>query len=97
VHDKDKEWEDILDEIELKYFPIEYLEKIIITFDNGTVWDIDVASSKKNQDLDDIEESLDQLFEDYDDSIETLDFRLDIEKVKKDLSKIVNRFLKKKL
>jgi hypothetical protein len=94
--DRDKEWEDILDEIELTYLPIEYLKNIIVTFDNGTVWDIDIASSKQKQNVEDIETSLDQLFEEYDDTIETVDFRLDIERVKRDLSKRVNRFLKKK-
>ena len=95
--DKDKEWEDILDEIELTYLPIEYLKNIMITFEDGTVWDIDVTSSQKNQSVEDIEASLDKLFEEYDDTIESIDFRLNLVKVKRDLSKIVNKFLKKKL
>lgn len=97
MRDKDQEWEDILDEIELTFFPIEYLEKIIVRFDNGTVWDIDIALNRQNQDIEDIEDSLDKLFEEYDDSIEAVDFRLDLERVKRDLTKKVNRFLKKKL
>ena len=96
MHDKDQEWEDILEEIELTYLPIEYLKNIRVTFDNGTIWDIDIASNKRDQDFEDIENSLDKLFEEYDDSIETVDFRLDLDRVKKDLSKKVNRFLKKK-
>ena len=96
MHDKDKEWEDILDEIELTYLPIEYLQDIIVTFEDGTTWNIDVSASKKEQTSEDIEDSLDELFSQYDDTIETVDFRLDLEKVKKDLSKRVNRFLKKK-
>jgi hypothetical protein len=97
VRDKDQEWEDILEEIDLKFFPIEYLNKIIVRFDNGTVWDIDIDSNRQHHDLEDIEASLDKLFEEYDDSIEAVDFRLDIERVKRDLTKKVNRFLKKKL
>lgn len=97
MRDKDQEWEDILEEIDLKFFPIEYLNKIIVRFDNGTVWDIDIDSNRQHHDLEDIEESLDKLFEEYDDSIEAVDFRLDIERVKRDLTKKVNRFLKKKL
>lgn len=93
----DDEWEEILDEIELTYLPIEYLKNIIVTFDDGTTWDIDIAASQKNQSSEAIETSLDELFETYDDTIETVDFRLDLEKVKKDLSKRVRRFLKKKI
>jgi hypothetical protein len=97
VRSKDEEWEDILDEIELTYLPIEYLQHIIVTFDNGTTWNIDVSASKKEQSVEDIEQSLDELFAEYDDTIETVDFRLDLEKVKRDLSKRVNKFLKKKI
>lgn len=96
VQSNDDQWEDILDEIELTYLPIEYLKSIIITFEDGTIWDIDVTASRKEQSMDDIEESLDQLFEEYDDRIDTVDFRLDLDKVKKDLSKLVNKFLKRK-
>jgi hypothetical protein len=94
---EDDEWEEILDEIELTYLPIEYLKNIIVTFDDGTTWDIDIAASQKNQSSESIETSLDELFETYDDTIETVDFRLDLEKVKKDLTKRVRRFLKKKI
>ena len=97
MRDEDKEWEDILEEIELTYLPIEYLKNILVTFEDGTVWDIDVTSSQRNQSFEDIEMSLDQLFEEYDDTIESVDFRLNLEKVKRDLSKRVNKFLKKKL
>lgn len=97
MRDDNTEWENILEEIELSYLPIEYLKNILVTFNDGTIWDIDVNSSHQNQSFEDIETSLDQLFEQYDDSIESVDFRLDLEKVKRDLSKRVNRFLKKKL
>ena len=97
MRDEDKEWEEILEEIELTYLPIEYLKNILVTFEDGTVWDIDVTSSQRNQSFEDIEMSLDQLFEEYDDTIESVDFRLNLEKVKRDLTKRVNKFLKKKL
>ena len=97
MQDKDKEWDDILEEIELRYLPIEYLKNIIVTFVDGTVWDIDVMSSQRKQASEDIEASLDELFEEYQDTIEAVDFRLDLEKVKRDLSKRVNKFLKKKI
>ena len=60
----------------------------------GAVWDIDIDDSRKKQPIDYIEDQLDQLFEEYDTKIETIDFRLDLERVKNDLSKRVYRFLK---
>lgn len=94
--DKDKEWEKILDEVSLSYLPVEYLKNIIVTFDDGNVWDINISDSRKAQSTDDIEDALEELFEEYDDKIESIDFRLDVERVKKDLSKKVNRLLKNK-
>jgi hypothetical protein len=95
-HEDTDEWGDILDEIDLEYLPIEYIQNIIVTFEDDTVWDINISDSKKNQTIESIEDSLDELFDNYEDTIITIDFRLDVNKVKKDLTKRVKRFLKNK-
>ncbi len=92
--DKDKDWEEIFDNLEMSFLPIEYVNRIIIKFENNVTWDINVDDSRKKQPIEQIEESLDQLFEEYEDQIVAVDYRLDLERVKKDLSKRVFRFLK---
>lgn len=87
-------WQEIFDSIDMDYLPLEYTQRIIITFHDGAVWDIDINDSRKKQSVDYIEDQLDRLFEEYDPQIETIDFRLDLERVKNDLSKRVYRFLK---
>jgi hypothetical protein len=87
-------WENILDEIDMDYLPIEYISNIVIRFKDGTTWDINIDDSRKKQSQEQIEESLDQLFEEYEPHIETLDFRLDLDRVKHDVSRRVYRFLK---
>lgn len=95
IHLKDeKYWEEIFDDIEMTFFPIEYISRILIKFQDNTTWDIDIDDSRKKQPIDQIEESLDALFDEYEEEIETIDFKLDIDRVKKDLSKRVYRFLK---
>jgi hypothetical protein len=94
IETKDAGWEDILDEIEMDYLPIEYISNIVIKFKDGTTWDINIDDSRKKQTQEEIEDSLDQLFEEYDTHIETLDFRLDLERVKHDVSRRVYKFLK---
>jgi hypothetical protein len=91
---KDEYWQEIFDSVEMEYLPLEYINRILITFQDGTVWDIDIDDSRKKQSLEQIEDQLDQLFEEYDSKIETIDFRLDLERVKHDLSKRIYRFLK---
>lgn len=90
----DKEWEEILDEIDLKFLPLEYLKTIIITFEDKTIWEIDLANTRKTQTEEKIEQTLDDLFDEYEGDISNLDFQLDIEKIKKYLSKRVSYFLK---
>ena len=93
-NEKDKDWEEILDEIDIDYLPIEYVSSIIIKFQDGIIWDIDIDDSRKKQTKEEIEDSLDAVFEEYEDNIDTIDFRLDLDRVKRDLSKRVYRFLK---
>jgi len=93
-NDKEEEWKDILDEIDIEYLPIQYISRIIIKFHDGASWDIDIDDSRKKQTQEEIEDSLDAMFEEYDDKIATIDFRLDLERVKYDLGKRVYRFLK---
>ena len=61
----DKEWEEILDEIDLKFLPLEYLKTIIITFEDKTIWEIDLANTRKTQTEEKIEQTLDDLFDEY--------------------------------
>jgi len=91
---KDQDWDDIFENLEMSFVPIEYVNRIIIKFDNNVTWDINVDDSRKKQPIEQIEESLDQLFEEYENQIVAIDYKLDLERVKKDLSKRVFRFLK---
>lgn len=90
----DNSWEEILEEIDFDYLPVEYISRIIIKFKDGTTWDIDIDDSRRKQTQEEIEDSLDQLFEEYEPHIDTMDFRLDLERVKHDVSRRVYRFLK---
>lgn len=96
TEEKNKEWEDIFEDIDLSYIPIEYLKNMIVTFDDGKVWDIDVADSRNKELFDDIEDTIEDIFNTYHNEIENIDFRLDVDKVKLDLTKKVRKFLKSK-
>lgn len=87
-------WHEIFDDIEMSYLPIEYIDRLLVKFKDGTTWDIDITDSKRKQSLEEIEDSLDEMFEEYDELIDALDFRLDIDRVKHDLTRRVFKFLK---
>lgn len=90
----DTEWAKILEEIDLQFFPIEYLKTIIITFEDKTIWEIDLQHSRKTQTEEKIEQTLDELFDEFEGDISNLGFQLDIEKIKRYLTKRVSYFLK---
>lgn len=92
--DNNEKWEEILEEIDLKFLPLEYLKSITITFEDDTVWEIDLAETRKSQPEDKIEQSLDDLFSEFEGEIDNVDFQLDLEKIKKYVTRRVNYFLK---
>lgn len=88
----DNDWEEILDSVDMDFLPIEYVSTVIVKFEDGKVWEIELDKQKK--DSEELEETLEQFFEEYEDSIINVDFRLNIEKLKKDISRRTKRFLK---
>lgn len=92
--EQQEKWDEIFNEIEMPYPPMEYIDRILVKFKDGTTWDINVSDIKKKQSLEQIEDQLEEMFEEYDELIDILDFRLDIDRVQHDLTKRVLKFLK---
>lgn len=88
----DDYWDEILQQIDMDYIPLEYMSSVVVTFTDGKEWEIEVKPSKDNE-LD-VETVLDDFFTEYEDTIDTVDFRLDLRKLKKDVAKRTHRFLK---
>ena len=64
----------------------------IVGFVDGKEWEIDIKKTK--QSTDDVDSILEEFFTEYDDTIDKVDFRLDTERLKKDIQKRTTRFLK---
>jgi hypothetical protein len=88
-------WPEVFDEIDIDVIPIEYLDSVRVQFEDGKIWDIDVKSSRQKPELD-IESAIEDLFEEYADVITNIDFRLDTEKVKRDIKSRTHIFMKKR-
>ena len=90
----DESWKQILKELEIRAAPIEYLQAIIVTFDDGEVIRIDIDNTLLDQDIKDyLEEQLCGFFDEYNEEILYIDFRVDAEKVKNDISKITKNIM----
>jgi len=88
-------WPEIFKDITIDVVPIEYLHSVKVYFNDGKIWDIDVKKSLSKPNLD-IETALDDLFREYENNIKNIDFRLDTAKVKRDIKKRTQIFMKKR-
>lgn len=86
-------WPEVFEDVEVDVVPVEYLHSVRVSFTDGVTWNIDV---KQEADDYDVETALADLMESYQDSIVHIDFRLDTEKVKRDISKRTHIFMKKR-
>lgn len=88
-------WPEVFGDIDVKVIPVNYLSSVHISFHDETIWDIDLSTKPKNKEVS-IEEMLEELFNEYEDEIKSIDFRLDTDKVKRDITKKTSAFLKKR-
>lgn len=86
-------WPEIFEDVNIETVPVEYLHSVKITFEDGKVWEIDTA---KNPEGVAIDEAIEALMEEYEDVITNVDFRLDTERVKQDISRRTQQFMKKR-
>jgi hypothetical protein len=67
-----------------------------ITFKNKKVWEVNIGAEKGNDAWDVFESRMKELIANYEDRIENIDFKLDTEKLKKDIIKNTKKFLNNK-
>jgi hypothetical protein len=92
-------WPGVMDEIEIRYVPVEYISSVEITFTDGNTWSIEVEKNEDNDGDDEaqeLEDSLEELFEEYEDVIEGVNFILNVEKVKEDITSQTKSFMGRK-
>jgi hypothetical protein len=90
------QWPEIFNEIDVKAVPLEYLDSMRIIFKDGKIWLFRLKNKSKITETDEFKENLETLIDTYRENIEHIDFRLDVEKVKKDVVKKTNSFMKAK-
>ena len=89
-------WPEVFGDIKLNVLPISYLNAVLVNFKDGKTWEIRVTPQTRKAGWESFEKSLSELVKNYEDRIDNVDFKLDTEKVKKDIKKSTDKFLKKK-
>lgn len=83
-------WPEVFGDISLNVIPINYLDSITVTFKNGKIWELNVNKNSNEK----FELELKEWLSSYESDIENVDFKLDTERIKKDVIKNTNKFLK---
>ena len=89
-------WPEVLGDIELNVLPIKYLDTVLITFKDGKSWEIKITAKARKDGWPVFEQSFSELCKNYEESIENVNFKLDTERVRKDIERSTQKFLKKK-
>ena len=81
-----KEWPEVFDDLYMNTMPVAYLILLRLEFNNGRIWEIDVQEKLDHEDPEEIANKLLQTFQEYHNEIKKIDFKIDVEKLKKDIS-----------
>lgn len=86
-------WPEIFGEVNLNVVPLQYLHTVRITFKNSKIWEIDFENDSERN-WDSFEKQIKEIVSQYEDSIENIDFKINTEKIKKDITKNTKKFLR---
>lgn len=87
-------WPEIFGEIHMNVVPLNYVHIVEITFKNKKVWEIDFKENLKLQKWETFEKEIKTIINQYEEEISNIDFKLDTDKIKKDIIKSTKKFLK---
>jgi len=80
-----KEWPEVFEDLYMNTMPVAYLETVHLEFANGRVWQIDIKEQLKDLDADAVATRLLDTLQEYKDEIKKIDFKVDVERLKKDI------------
>ena len=80
-----KEWPEVFEDLYMNTMPVAYLDTIHLEFADGRVWQIDIKDQLKEEKPDTIADRLLDTLSEYKDEIKKIDFKVDIDRLKKDI------------
>ena len=93
--DKNKNWEDILGQIDKKEVPVEVLQSVSIVLNDGTTVDLAMKElTSQGMTYNDIENALNERMDKMGDLIKNVDFFVDIDKLEAQIQPNTDKILK---
>ena len=79
-----KEWPEVFED--MNTMPVAYLKSVRLEFNNGRIWEIDIQEQLDNATNDIVAEKLLDTFQEYREDITKVDFSIDIQRLKQDIT-----------
>jgi len=89
-------WPEIFGDVKLNVVPLRYLSTVLINFKDGKTWEIKITTQTKKSGWETFEKNLAEMVKTYEEKIDNIDFKLDTNRVRKDVEQSTQKFLKKK-
>ena len=80
-----KEWPEVFEDLYMNTMPVAYLDSVRLDFIDGRVWEINVKQELGTQTAEGIADVLISTLQEYKDEIKKIDFKVDVERLKKDI------------
>jgi hypothetical protein len=90
-------WPEVFGEVKVNVLPLRYLHSVLVNFKDGKTWEIKITKQTRDAGWNHFEKSISELVKNYEEKIDNVDFKLDTDRVKKDMTKGTDKFLKRKL
>jgi hypothetical protein len=89
-------WPEVFSEVSLNVLPLRYLHTVLVNFKDGKTWEIKITEKARREGWPAFEKNLAEVCKNYEDNIDDVDFKLDTDRVRKDMEKLTQKFLKKR-
>jgi hypothetical protein len=88
-------WPEIFEDVSLNVVPLKYLCSVQVKFKDKKIWNIDIGQNLRDDNWQTIQSNIQEMISNYKEHIENVDFKLDTDQIKKDISRETTKFLRK--
>lgn len=89
------DWDKVFNEVTLNVLPVDYVEKVLISFKDGKSWEIGIAPKSPRKKLNEFKDGLLEILSSYEEHIDHIDVKIDTDRVRKDVEKSIKKMLRK--
>ena len=75
----------MFEDLYMDTMPVAYVDIMILEFDDGRVWEINIKDQLKDTDPNDVAKKLLNTLSEYKDTIKKIDFKINVEQLKNDI------------